>query len=519
MMRYLFALCLLLLLILWSSCRSDFESPASSGNIEFSQDTLFLDTVFTNIGSSTYNFKVYNRTNDDFTIPSIKLERGENSNYRINVDGISGTSFNDIQVLAKDSIFVFVETTTDITAQTTETDFLYTDKVLFDPNGLQQDVDLVTLVKDAVFLFPNRDAMTGQPETILLGLDEENNEIRIEGFFLDDSQLNFTKDKPYVVYGFIAVPNGKTLTIDAGSRVHFHANSGIIVAEGGTLVVNGALSTDPELLENEVIFESDRLEPGFSDIPGQWGTIWLTAGSTGHVINHATIKNATVGILMDSNDGSTNPTLTIKNSQIYNSSNVGLLAKTGNILGENLIINNAGQVALNCSLGGTYNFDHCTFTNYSSIGSSFREFPTVLIDNNLQVSATEILVEELKEANFTNSIIYGDQEIELVLSKVGEGVFNYNFKNCLLKFNDIENLFTADPMYDFTNPMLYEEISLNMDPSFKKPYENMLQISEESAANGKANVQGVTTDILGVTRSSTAPDIGAYESITFTEDE
>ena len=72
----------------WSSCRKDFEFTPSSGNLEFSKDTVYLDTVFTNIGSSTYNLKVYNKSNEDILIPSIKLGQGEASNYRLNVDGI-----------------------------------------------------------------------------------------------------------------------------------------------------------------------------------------------------------------------------------------------------------------------------------------------------------------------------------------------------------------------------------------------------------------------------------------------
>ena len=44
------------------SCRSDFETVASTGDLEFSKDTIYLDTVFTNIGSSTYRLKVYNKS-------------------------------------------------------------------------------------------------------------------------------------------------------------------------------------------------------------------------------------------------------------------------------------------------------------------------------------------------------------------------------------------------------------------------------------------------------------------------
>ncbi len=514
-MRYLSTVFLLVIIILWSSCRKDFESGPSMGNLQFSTDTLFLDTIFTNIGSSTYSFKVYNRTDDDFTIPTIALERGEVSNYRLNVDGIPGKTFDNIQVLAKDSIFIFVETTADITDQTTDAEFLYTDRIVFDQGGIPQHVDLVTLIQDAIFLFPSRDAMTGEVETLLLGLDENNEEIREEGFFLNDDQLNFTNEKPYVIYGYAAIPGEKTLTIDAGSRIHFHAGSGIIAADNSTLLVNGDVSTDPEQMENEVIFEGDRLEPGFSNIPGQWGTIWLTPGSTGHRINHATIKNATVGVLINSNVSGTEPTLKITNTQIYNSSNVGLLARASNVQGENLVINNAGQVSLNCSFGGTYNFNHCTFANYTNIGTGFRELPTVLIDNNLVISPTEVLVADLAAANFTNCIIYGNQELELLFSKVDGADFNYNFKNCLIRFNDFSDSFADNPLYDFTNTDLFENSIRNEDPGFKSPFRNMLNIDENSAANSRAFISESTVDILGIPRNTTNPDIGAYESAPF----
>src|SRR5690606_41737140 len=83
-----------------------------------------------------------------------------------------------------------------------------------------------------------------------------------------------------------------------------------------TLSLHDALPicTDPVLLENEVIFEGDRLETSFSNIPGQWGTVWLTDGSTANELNYLTIKNATVGILMDHNDGTSDRKSTRLNS-------------------------------------------------------------------------------------------------------------------------------------------------------------------------------------------------------------
>ena len=112
-MKYVYGLVLMATVLLWSSCRNDFDSVPSTGNLEFSRDTVYLDTVFSNIGSSTYTLKVYNLSNDDINIPSVRLGQGENSNYRLNVDGIPGKVFDNVRIFAKDSIFIFIETTVD----------------------------------------------------------------------------------------------------------------------------------------------------------------------------------------------------------------------------------------------------------------------------------------------------------------------------------------------------------------------------------------------------------------------
>jgi hypothetical protein len=334
-MRYLYGLAILGCLVLWSSCRNDFETVASTGNLKFSKDTVYLDTVFTNIGSSTYNLKVYNRSDEDINIPTVRLGQGEASNYRLNVDGIAGKVFENIQVLAKDSIFIFVETTFNINnLPTNPNDFLYTDQILFDTGGNEQKVELVTLVKDAIFLYPAQ-LGDGTVETLTLG--EGDDAVEIEGFFLDDTELTFTNEKPYVIYGYAAVASNKTLTVEAGARVHFHNSSGILVAQNGSMKVMGGQSFDREAMENEVIFEGDRLEPSFADIPGQWGTIWFTSGSVNNEFNYATIKNSSIGILLEDSP------LTLRNVQIYNNANVGLLLRTGDVEGENIVINNSGR--------------------------------------------------------------------------------------------------------------------------------------------------------------------------------
>ena len=484
------------ILISLSSCRTDFETVASTGDLEFSKKTVYLDTVFKNIGSSTYNLKVYNRTKNDITIPSIKLENGLNSKFRMTIDGMQGNegkAFDNITLLAKDSLYIFIETTANtIDGEVSPDDknkYTYTDTIKFVSVGKTQFVKLVTLIQDAVFLYPEKSS---------------------NKFTLNENELDFTNKKPYVIYGYAGVPMGKTVTFEAGSRVHFHADSGLIVGENASIHVNGTESPDIKYPEqNEVIFEGDRLEPEFSDVPGQWGTIWLTNGSTNHKLNHLTIKNATIGLLIQNNDGTT---VQIKNTQIYNCSNYGILAQTAKINGENMVINNAGQASLACTYGGDYNFTHCTLNNNWNSSSQ-----VAVLVNNFYLGA-DPEAKPLTAATFNNCIIYGSYSNEMFLTKKSGSAFEYQFNNCLLKFDNTSNQYTNHPEYQFNiDPTHYNNIILNKDPKFLNVSQNKFNIDETSAAykNGEKDYR-IETDIVGVPRTTT-PDIGAYQSAPFTK--
>mgnify|MGYP006187889343 CR=1 FL=1 len=432
-----------------SSCREDFEFEPSTGDLTFSKDTVYCDTVFTNISSSTYSLKVYNRSNKDIKIPTIRLARPD-SKYRITVDGMTGENqnnhtFRDVELLAKDSMYIFIEVTADV-ASSNPTDFLYTDQILFDEGTNQQKVELVTLIQDAYFLYPQR-FDDGTTETLPIG-DEE-----VYGFYLDENdptngnEYVWNNSKPYVIYGYAAVPANKTLTVQAGAQIHFHADSGLIIGENGSIKVNGLPSNNPEnLLENHVVFEGDRLEPLYDDVPGQWGTIWLTQGSKNNEFTNCLIKNGTVGILVTGNTNLANPEadVKLKNVQIYDHSNVGVLARTGYISGENVVINSAGQAALACSYGGKYNFNHSTFNNNWPSSKQV----SVLLNNYIEGAVPEI--QPMEEATFTNCIIYGSNQIQMIIDKKESPIFNYKFDHCLIKFNNVNNVFTNNPLYQFT---------------------------------------------------------------------
>jgi len=122
-----------------------------------------------------------------------------------------------------------------------------TDSILFNLNGNQQQVNLVAWGQRAHFHHapPNKPPL----------------------FYLPKNDT-WTNDLPHVIYGYAIVDSG-ALTIQQGTRIHFHMGSGMVVLTGGKLIVNGTL-TSP------VTFEGDRLGEAFKDIPGQWDRILIS---------------------------------------------------------------------------------------------------------------------------------------------------------------------------------------------------------------------------------------------------
>ncbi|RZJ72177.1 hypothetical protein [Flavobacterium sp.] len=495
-MRNFIILGCVLFLTFLSSCRSDFEFQKSVGGLRFSRDTVYLDTVFTNIGSSTYTLKVYNRSDKDIKIPTVQLGKGLSSKYRITVDGMTGENnriFHNVEMLAKDSMYIFIETTADV-AEADPTTFLYTDQIQFGELGNFQNVELVTLIQDAVFLYPQR-FQDGTTESLTLGEDQ------IYGFYLDHADHNdeyiFTSTKPYVIYGYAGVQAGETLTIQPGARIHFHDASGILVENGATINVQGTQSS-PGTQDGQVVFEGDRLEPGFAETPGQWGTIWMLPGSVGN-FDHATIKNAVIGLYVQ------NATLNINNCQIYDHSNYGILGQTAAITGTNLAVNSAGESTLLCSLGGSYDFTHCTFNN--NFQSSRQT--AVTVNNYFLNEANAQVPFDLVKADFKNCIIYGSNQVEMTIQKATNStVFNYSFDGCLVRFNNMT--LQNEEVYKFDTNPAYSNMRFNENPRFWNLNSNNLRITPESGAVGLATpVNLIANDLDGNPRTN---ESGAYRA-------
>ena len=98
------------------SCDDDTFTMSSSAVLSFSADTVNVDTIFSNTPSSMRSFWVYNRNDAGLRCTSVRLERGNQSGFRVNVRGEYlgaevGYQTNNIELYKGDSLRVFVEVT------------------------------------------------------------------------------------------------------------------------------------------------------------------------------------------------------------------------------------------------------------------------------------------------------------------------------------------------------------------------------------------------------------------------
>mgnify|MGYP003508361559 FL=1 len=175
-----------------------------------------------------------------------------------------------------------------------------------------------------------------------------------------------------------------------------------------------------------------------------------------------------------------------------------------------MVINSAGLASLACTYGGDYKFTHSTINNNWPSSSQ-----VALLVNNFYTGATPE-VKNLTAATFNNCIIYGSYSNEMLLKKKDGATFQYQFNNCLIKFDNNSNQYTNDPLYQFSSdPTHYNNIIQNKDPKFYKVAANKLNIDNSSSAFAKGNATYlIPLDVLGNSRTL-PPDLGAYQNKLF----
>ena len=443
------------------------EDMDENSKLSFSTGLVSFDTVFTTVGSVTQNFRVYNPYNYDVKV-DIFLAGGRSSAFSINVDGQSGTSFTDVEIPAKDSLFIHVKVNVNPNDQTLP--FLITDSVVFRHGKTLQDVDLLAYGQNAHFIVA----------------DEGSGSLRYKIIAHEHEVAHWTNDLPYVIYGgFAAVDSLGTLIIDPGTRIYFHSGAGIWVYRYGNIQ---AVGTKDEPL----IFRGDR-SSWFDTDYAQWDRIWLNES---HIDNHfefVEITNAFIGLQVEALSEMLSGRTFLKNCTIHNTYNSGVLARATRITAENCQISNNGSCGLQLHIGD-YDFKHLTVANYFS--QSKRDNPAVYVSNRYE-SGNYAYVGDTR-ADFTNCIIYGMLTDEVGLYQSGsETMLTATFENCLIR--------NSQSLSNFINCIR------NQDPLFTHNSDQKYTLREGSPAiNAGKPGTGVTIDITGAPRDAT-PDIGAFE--------
>ncbi len=454
--------------LLWS-CAEEEYTTSSSATLEIA-DSLKLDTVFSNIPTVTKDFWIYNRNKKGIRLTSVRQARGNQSGFRVNIDGIylgpsNGYQTSEVEVRSGDSIRVFVELTTTTTGKTEPLEV--NDELLFTlQSGSVQKVNLNAFSWDANIM-----------ENPVIAED-----------------ITLTGDKPIVVLGTMTVNPGVTLTLQAGTTLYFRDEAKIDVH--GRFLSKGEAG-------NEVVMRGYRLDNILKDLPydrisGQWRGIKFYEESYGNEIHYTDIHSTFTGIEIDSSDVD-KQTLLMSSSTVHNCQGYGIICHSSWILLDNCQLSNTlndclavdGGIAVlnNCTLAQFYPFD--AKRGAALFFSSAKHDVNVTCLNSIITGYANDVWTAVKsddhvlEYKFLNTIIRTPQVGEEDLPKFENVVFE-NVEDTTTGKKHFVNIDTDNFIYDF-------------------------RLTATSTAIDAANpLTALPTDRVGLMRDE-KPDVGAFE--------
>lgn len=467
-MKHIALLLLIIITAAMQSCIEDGISSSSADQPTFSTDSLKLGVVFTEQGSTTHRFLVYNRHDKIININSIQLRDKTQNVFRLNVDGESGSEFHNVEIRPNDSIYVFVEATLPPNGKT-------------GPLTISNALDFTTL---------------GVTKSVVItadGIDVTRLRAKII-----DTDTRLTAERPYQVFDSLVVVPGVTLTIDPGAHLYFHDKSELIVR--GSLRVNGTP-------ESPVNMTGDRTGNVVASIPfelmsGQWGGIYFATTSSANKMFNTSIRNISYGVVVDSVAASTpdNPALYLLNCQIHNSTGYILQAAHSAVTAIGTELTDAANGIVYVR-GGNLTMNHCTIANYylfSALGG-----PALQLDH-INAETDDLSGLPKLQADITNTIIYGNGTDISHGDLTGTAV---TLRRCLLKSAGVDDDNFINCLWD-TDPTYY---------TVREEYLFDYRLKQESpaiqAADPALTLPDAAIDRYGVTRL-TPPSLGAYEYTT-----
>lgn len=450
--------------LIFFSCKKDSFITSSDASLNTSADTLSFDTVFTNVGSVTQSFKIFNTNQQKLRLSLVKLSGGDSSAFKINVDGSPGPQVNDIEINRNDSIYVFVEVNVNPTSTTLP--FILTDSIQIDYNGNKKFVQLQAYGQNAIFL--KNKTITGN--------------------------VSWNKTLPYVIIGGLQIDTNATLNISAGTKVFLHADAPFLI--DGTLAATGTK-------DEPVIFTGDRLDEDYKDLPASWPGIYFRSTSKNSSLKHTIIKNAYQGIIAENLPSSPDTKLTLSQCILENIYDAGILALNTNISADNCLISNCGN-NIQIGYGGIYRFVNCTVASYSTIYKA-HQTPVLQISNSITQGGS-VYTSSLN-ALFQNCIFWGDGgtvDDEILIDKQGSDPFSVSFDHILYKAKN--NITNATFVSSIKNEApMFDSIDVSR---------NIFDFHFNNHPNSPAVNAGTVTPFLydlDDKKRDANPDIGCYE--------
>ncbi|MCS6818304.1 MAG: hypothetical protein RMJ53_00595 [Chitinophagales bacterium] len=471
--------------VLTIGCRK--EKFSDKGSLSFSTDTLSFDTVFTTLPSTTRFFKVYNNERLPIKISSIRLlELQSDASFRLNVDGIPGKIFRDVEILGNDSLYVFVETTVKNPLNPNNPFVIY-DAVEFIANGNRQVVTLEVWGQDAYY---------------------HKGEIYRYG-----ENITWKNDKPHVIlqgsFPGVGVDSGATLNIQSGTK--------IFVGSNAALWVYGTLNAQANSCSDSIVFRGLRLEKFYRDKPAQWWGIIFGRnkdleiarlnlkrvvvtetffGIADEYIFNAAFQQNVLPINLAEYSINGAPELNLKQCIIKHAQNTALFALNAKVNAENCIFHTTGSNVVALALGGEHHFNHCTIYNTGGRFLQHKQEALLIAD---KILANNILYAANLKANVTNSVVYGSLENEFRFADEQDKI---RFENCLIKLRqDTANKYSSK----------FIQCIFNKDPKFKNAAAEDFTPSDSlnSPLIDAGKFTGLSSDIFDKPRNT--PDIGAVE--------
>lgn len=357
--------------------------------LSFEKDTLQMDTVFSNVGSSTYTLWVYNRTDNDLRLNSVRLRNGNQTGFRVNVDGgyldnDLGSVITNLEVRSGDSLRVFVELTSPESGQL-EPQERVDDLVFYLESGVEQQVRLLAWTWDALKL---TDVVIANDTTI-------------------DTPV------PLVLYGAgLRVDSGAILTL-RGTTLYFH--------DGAGLDVYGQLHTEG------CLFRGDRLDRMFEYLPydrvsGLWRGLKFAPSSSGNRLINTEIRNPLTGVVLEDSAivDSTKQRLIMDHCTIHNAKGYGIVSYHSSLtLSYCQLTNTLGDILL--LHGGYCLIDHCTLAQFYPFSADRGAALHFIGDGAMSLTCNYSLL-----TGYADDVVMAERTDTTAM-------FSYHFSNCLLR--------------------------------------------------------------------------------------